>query len=213
MPLLVFSVNTRYDLTSTVADEMETDGGFTLSHEFTIPPHEDSIFSLKHVYINVTGDGRGTGFKDRGENKEPSYLVDTIFPDLEEDIVTSKRNVTLIRDERTGQNTEQFPRVLKKDDPDQIRFPITCYPVNGWSTSGGTYNSNRHNRNDNNSVAAHYEARGMHTCDIPLGKMRIKDNRIGVRVIPRGVNLETFNSGTGQRRVRIRNISVILEYN
>ena len=205
MPLVVFSINTAFNgITDTVAQGMERDGSFRLRHYFDMPPHDDTEYTLKHVFINVSGDGRLRG--DRGENKAPSAWVDVKFPNLTDDMIISKRHArTVDASTRHGDDT-----AIKKgtilDDRGQIRFPITQFPVNGNTSN----NKERWSASDRGS---HYEFRGTHICNIPLGRMKLEDGEIECVLTPRDRYADTFATTTrNPRRVRIRSIQVVLEY-
>lgn len=214
MPLLTASVSTEISsIVESVALGMEADGGFTLTHVFDKPLPEGTQFTLKHVYINVSGDGRNTGMIARDENKEPSIWVDVLFPNKTEPLIISKRHAR--REpyaEYSGLRTN-FPNTLVLRDRGQIRFPITCYPIDGLATIGPSKNSNRIQRKDNTFIAAHYEARGTHVCDIPLGTMSLPDNTLTIRFNVWGSGLKNMVDAIGATRLcRLRDISVAIEY-
>jgi len=207
MPLVVFTINTGVEsIVDTVALGMERDGGFTLRHEFDMPPHEDTEYTLKHFFVNVSGDGRNTGLETRGENKKPTMMVDVIFPDLNRNLIVSRRHSYSKNPTPTQADETAINRGSVNVELGQIRFPITQFPVNG----GG---SNVVDRNGNNTRASHYEFRGTHVCDIPLGKMKLTDNTLTCKLYPRDRSSRTFVDTIGSDRiVRIRNLQVVLEY-
>lgn len=215
MPLLCLSVNTGLSLLETVAFGMERDGGFTLVHNFGADFNNDVEFTLKHVYVNVSGAGRFTALEERGENKEPTIWLDVVFPDMEEEIISSKRNDDTTEYKTLSNGREIFPRSPPlKFEMGVMRFPITCFPINGYrGTTSSSANSNKLGRQSNNAQGATLESRGVHICDIPLGKMKLQDNCLRIRFNPRDQLLENMIRSTGGlRKVRIRSMSVLLEY-
>jgi hypothetical protein len=210
MPLVVFSINTYYTaIADVMAQGMERDGGFTLRHQFDIPPHEDTEYTLKYVYMNITGDSR---FSGRGENKQPSFWIDVKFPNLTDETIISKRHYETIDASHIHADSIAAYRGVILNDFGQMRFPITQFPVNGTNADGLDSNDSR--RNANKPLAAKLEMRGMHICDIPLGKMKLEDNELLCRLTPRTIDGETFTTvnAVGGRRARIRNMQVVLEY-
>jgi hypothetical protein len=205
MPLVVFTINTAVDsITGTVAEGMERDGGFTLRHQFDMPPHEDTEYTLKGCYINVSGDGRTA---TRGENKQATVWVDVSFPNLTDEMIISKRHSRSIDPSDLHADSLALKKGFVLDDVGQIRFPITQFPVNGLA-------SNDIIRQANTSTASKYEGRGTHMCDIPLGRMKLEDNEIVCKLTPRNSVGKTFTgvNVVGARLVRIRSIQVVLEY-
>jgi len=209
MPLLTASISTAMDLTEPVAFGMEADGGYTLTHVFDKPMPEGTQFTLKHVYINVAGNGRA-GLLSRGENKEPAIWLDVIFPNKTEPLIISKRHAERDKYASHTGTRATFPDTLVLRDRGQIRFPITCYPIDG---KNGNKNANRIKRQDNSSLAAHYEARGTHICDIPLGTMNLPDNTLTIRFNVWIQDLKNMvDSVGGDRFAGIRDISAVIEY-
>lgn len=209
MPLLTASISTAMSLTDPTAFGMEADGGYTLTHVFDKPMPEGTQFTLKHVYINVAGEGRA-GLLSRGENKEPAIWVDVIFPNKTEPLIISKRHAGRSNYAEYTATRATFPNTLVLRDKGQIRFPITCYPIDG---KNGNRQSNRIRRNENSFLASHYEARGTHICDIPLGTMNLPDNTLTIRFnvwIQQLMNM--VDSAGPQRFAGIRDISAIIEY-
>jgi len=207
MPLVVFTISTSFNsVVDTVALGMERDGGFTLRHEFDMPPHEDTEYTLKHFFVNVSGEGRDTGLASRGENKKPAIMVDVIFPDLNRNLIVSRRHSYSKNPEPFQSDEIAINRGSVSVDIGQIRFPITQHPVNGDV-------SNVVSRTGNTGTAAHFEFRGTHVCNIPLGKMKLTDNVLTCKFYPRDLLGRTFADTTSSDRiVRIRNLQVVLEY-
>ena len=213
MPLIVFSVNTAIlGITDLIAEGMENGGYFTLRHEFEKIPHPDTEYTLKQVYIKAAGAGREQGGFSRAETKSPMCWFDITFPQLDDETIVSRRHVTRIFRQSGGGNIEQFPDVLLEKDFGLLRFPITSFPVNGEQSSG--YNCNVQDRQVNTAFGSRFDATGMHVCNLPLGRMKLKNNVIEVKFNVRDyLGRNAFDVGTGVgRRVRVRALQIILEY-
>lgn len=200
MPLIVFSVNTGHaTITDTRAIGMEADGGFKIRHQLkeVLPP--DTHFTLKSVFINSAGAGR---LELRGENKMPMMWASVDFPQLSDRIITRRdRNQYL----RGVQPIPSDPPLSLRNDG-EMRFPITCFPVNGKDVNSIT-------RQANSAQGALFNARGMHVTNIPLGTIRMEEGHIECVLKPYSFAQGDYPKHTGGVRFpQIRQIQVILEY-
>lgn len=201
MPLITFSINTATPgLSDRIHLGMEVGGVFTLRHTFLKIPHPDTEYTIKQVYINSAGDGRT---EVRGERNKPTVWVGIDVPHFDQDIIVSERDTYSRYRKSNADDNTKFPDISVKNDTGLIRFPITTYPAIG--------DSNKHDRAANTSESSHHEARGNHNCNIPLGKLRLKDNVLEIKITPRNYLQQTYFD-SDERITRFKGFQLILEY-
>lgn len=198
MPLIQFSVNTRYTGTTQLFPEgVDFDGSFRLRHYFKDAPHPETEYTLKHIEI----DSGGTTFS---RAKRHCFWVDFKFPQLNDAILEP------LKEERPVVLDDGKPHL---NDFGSLRFPITSFPVDGFNTEDSR-NSNQVIRASSSQPAPiAYSAKGNHDMNIPLGRIRVEDGFLDC--IVRGfdsVNSILTESSGGNRKCRIKQIQVILEY-
>lgn len=207
MPLISFGINTRFfSILDTKAQGMTLSGDFRLTHMFKEPPPPETEYTLKMVYISSSGEGR---IKSRGENKEPTTWVDINFPQLSDQIIATYPNWRRGHFNRYegSANNPYFSY-----NSGILRFPITELPVDGVVVANRALDSNLHTRNGNNSSQSHYTHKAQHIVNIPLGKMRLDENKIDVILTPFNRQDRQLLDVTNSRFPNIRNIQLILEY-
>jgi hypothetical protein len=214
MPLIEFSLNTAPIATNNEFSlGMDPDGSFSLSHELRDIPPEDTQFTLKHIFVDASGSNTSSA-----RRKEPVVWLGIELPQLTDEIIT--------RDDvsKTVVSNRDFgDKLLHVNNRGVLRFPITMYPVDGLhnTNNDGTPAANDHScnvirrQNIAQNASQHYEHRGTHTCNIPLGRIRLDDHEIMLRVTPYAADGEITPETTSNddQKVRIRYMQVILEYN
>lgn len=203
MPLLTFSINTGAGgFEERIQPGMEVGGVFVLRHVFSKIPHPETEFTIKQICVDSAGDARGVG-GGRGERHTPAVWVGIEFPHLDHHMIVSRRDTYSRQRTSDDHDNTIFPDVMVANDTGLLRFPITHYPVHGLS--------NRHDRNGNSITDSHHTFYGMHNCNIPLGKMKLKDNVLEIRITPRDYLQRTYFD-TADRINRFRAVQIILEY-
>jgi len=211
MPLIEFSINTnQLFVNSEYATGMDADGSFTLSHTLRELPHEGTEFFIRHVFIHA-----GSHNNSAQRRKRPTIWVGVELPEMMDEI-TTRDDISKTIVSTRGDATPHL------NDRGRLRFPITMHPVDGWhNVSGGSgynvvdYSSNIVNRQKVvTNASQHYEHKGFHSCKIPLGKMRLDNHTIHMKLTPYSgdgdmVSETTFNTN---QMIRISQMQVILEY-
>jgi len=202
MPLLSFNVATENVDGSSIANGMNEDGTFTLSHTFTQTPPPETEYTLKHVFFISSGiQSEGAAIRWH----QPAIWCDIAFPQLDREIVSV--NSSRVKEFR-GKNHVVNSGV--------IRFPVTTFPVTGEKNNDVDSNEPRRARTltlDN--FAQHFRHQATHICNLPLGSMRLSENRIEciIRPIARQ-DLQAVDADEPNNELfpAIRAVQLILEY-
>ncbi len=202
MPLLSFNVATENTNGSSIASGMNEDGTFTLSHSFTQALPAETEYTLKHVFILSSGI-QSVGPPIRWH--QPAVWCDLSFPQLNREIIAE--NTSRIKEFRGK------PRAVNSGT---LRFPITTFPVTGEKSKDVDSNEPRRARTlalDN--FAQHFRHQATHVCNIPLGSMRVPENKLEcvIRPIARQ-DLLAVDADEPNDEVfpAIRAVQLILEY-
>lgn len=213
MPLIDFSLRTlALNTNDEFPEGMNFDGSFTLQKDIRDLPPDNAEFFIKHIYVD------GGGQVPAHRRKEPVVWVGVELPEMSDEIISRDDVSTQVTSTRF--NGDATPHLNNRG---VLRFPITMYPVDGWHNvddlgiydGARDYSSNITSRQ--NIVAnapRHYEAKGTHSCNIPIGKMRLDDHTIRIKLTPYAVDgdITSETTSTTDQKVRIRYIQVILEY-
>lgn len=204
MPLIIFNVNTKYSSNARALPlSMEADGSFKMTKRLEYVPPPETVFYLRHVSFDGSGDNAGQG----GRNKSPTYTLEFRVPQMEEDIISSNSSSKTIVN-RTDNDGNLLP--LTVNNYGVLRFPLLSFPASG--SASGT-KANRVERQANNSIAQGYQHRANHDMNLRLGRMKLEGGFLECILTPRDSNgrLATDRSGA-DRTCRIRKMQVILEY-